>query len=66
MGVRKNERAKVGARKNERAKVGARKNERARGRHAYLPLMHPFFAGPATQAKPLTEENTSSVSKNRH
>ena len=56
----------VGVRKNERAIVGARKNERARGRHAYLPLMHPFFAGPATQAKPLNEENTGSVSKNRH
>ena len=46
--------------------MGARKNQRARGRRAYLPLMHPFFAGPATQAKPLTEENTGSVSKNRH
>ena len=31
--------------------VGVRKNEPARGRHACVPLAHPFFAGPVTQAK---------------
>ena len=55
----------VGVRKNERAIVGARKNERARETRV-SPSHAPVLCWAATQAKPLTEENTGSVSKNRH